>query len=358
MHTHRWGARGLHGFVGGSAVGAALLLTFGSARAQLSYSKGQSISPAYEGFEVNPDGSYELLFGYMNRNWEEELDIPIGTENYFSPGPEDQGQPTHFLPRRNRFTFKVHAPADFGEQELVWTIVSQGEERKAYASLRQDLLVDNMVVASETGALGAGRSDPETRSNVPPVIEMETDREISARIGQPVTLIAKVTDDGLPVTVAQRRARAAEARRAEADAASSADASAADAAGADSDASANGDSAETLSPELRQLQRWLQEPNRVTVNKSVGLHFTWFVYRGENEATFDPIQIESWEDSRAWHDSPWAPYWEPPQVPDDDRWIVNVTFSEPGTYILRGRADDGALYADTEVTVRVTPLLP
>jgi hypothetical protein len=30
-----------------------------------------------------------------------------------------------------------------------------------------------------------------------------------------------------------------------------------------------------------------------------------------------------------------------------------VTFDEPGTYVLRGRADDGGLFADEEVIVRV-----
>jgi hypothetical protein len=35
------------------------------------------------------------------------------------------------------------------------------------------------------------------------------------------------------------------------------------------------------------------------------------------------------------------------------RWVSEVTFSEPGTYILRGRADDGGLYSDSEITVRV-----
>jgi hypothetical protein len=33
--------------------------------------------------------------------------------------------------------------------------------------------------------------------------------------------------------------------------------------------------------------------------------------------------------------------------------VSEVIFSEPGTYILRGRADDGGLYADKEVTVHV-----
>jgi hypothetical protein len=32
-----------------------------------------------------------------------------------------------------------------------------------------------------------------------------------------------------------------------------------------------------------------------------------------------------------------------------------VTFSAPGSYVLRARADDGALFADEELTVTVTP---
>lgn len=338
----------------------------------LSYSGGQPVSPAYEGFEVNADGSYSLVFGYMNRNWQEELDVPVGPDNYFAftaagglddlqidaydAATADVGQPTHFLPRRNRFTFKVRVPADFGEQELVWTLTTRGETKRAFASLRQDLLVDNIVIASETGALGAGRSDPETRSNVPPVIEIEGDRVVNARVGQPVTLVAKVTDDGLPITAAQRRARA-QAQRA-ATRPEGAPPPSDGAAAADSAAATPGSEAEPeLSPELRALQRALNEPGRVTVNKVLGLHFTWFVYRGENNASFEPIQIKPWEDSRAWQNSPWAPFWEAPPIPGDGRWIVRVTFDEPGTYVLRGRADDGSLYADQEVTVNVAPLV-
>ena len=111
-----------------------------------------------------------------------------------------------------------------------------------------------------------------------------------------------------------------------------------------------------LSPEMRALQRAFTEPDRVTVAKSLGLHFTWFVYRGENTADFEPIQIKPWEDTRAWMNSPWAPFWVAPPKPEDGRWVVRVTFDEPGTYVLRGRADDGSLYADQEVTVNVAPL--
>ena len=334
-------------------VVTAALLTHEGVGAQLSYSSGQTTSPAYEGFEVNPDGSFNLLFGYMNRNWLEELDVPVGPDNFFSPGPADRGQPTHFLPRRNRFIFKVRVPADFGDQELVWTLTTQGETKHAYASLRQDLLVDNMVIASETGALGAGRSDPETRSNVAPVIEIEGGRVRSARVGQPVTLVAQVTDDGLPLTRAARAARRARAA-AEREAAEAAEGDSLD---AEPEEDEEEEDEEEISPELQALQRALNEPARVTVGKTVGLHFTWFVYRGENNATFEPIQIKPWEDTRAFMNSPWAPFWAAPPTPEDDRWVVQVTFDEPGMYILRGRADDGALYADQDVTINVAPLI-
>jgi hypothetical protein len=81
----------------------------------LSYTKGQNVAPAYEGWEQGADGAKYFLFGYMNRNWEEELDVPVGPDNGFSPGSPDQGQPTHFLPRRNRFIFRVKVPTGFTE---------------------------------------------------------------------------------------------------------------------------------------------------------------------------------------------------------------------------------------------------
>ena len=63
-------------------LGAALLLVTPGAGAQsLSYTRGQNISPAYEGWEQASDGSKYFLFGYMNRNWEEEIDVPVGPDN-------------------------------------------------------------------------------------------------------------------------------------------------------------------------------------------------------------------------------------------------------------------------------------
>src|SRR6476620_5224636 len=77
------------------------------AHAQTRYAKGQDVVPAFEGWERNADGSFNMVFGYMNRNYEEEIDLPVGPDNLIEPGPADQGQPTHFYVRRQQFVFKV-----------------------------------------------------------------------------------------------------------------------------------------------------------------------------------------------------------------------------------------------------------
>jgi hypothetical protein len=86
---------------------------------------------------------------------------------------------------------------------------------------------------------------------------------------------------------------------------------------------------------------------------------SWFIYRvpegvdGMSVASFSPGQVHPWEDTRPYSNSPWAPFWIPPALPADGRWITEVTFDRPGTYVLRGRADDGGLFADEEVTIHV-----
>ena len=55
-------------------------------RPRRSYDSGQEVVPAYEGWEQNDDGSFNLVFGTMNRNWEESLHIPLGPENNIEPG--------------------------------------------------------------------------------------------------------------------------------------------------------------------------------------------------------------------------------------------------------------------------------
>ena len=290
----------------------------------LTYSKGQTVSPAYEGWQRNPDGSYNLVFGYMNRNWDEEIDIPVGPDNQFSPGSADQGQPTRFLPIRNRNTFSVRVPADFDEDdELVWTLRIRGETNLAHASLAPDYFIDNIVIMSENGSISAGFTDARLRGNTPPVAELEGETERRVRVGEPVTLVMKASDDGIPEGTG---------------------------------ALFSFGSVLTEDGELNLEAALRRQPILVVPGKANGLHVSWFVYRGTGKVTFDPLQIQVWEDTRPYSNSPWSLGFVTPDPPEDGRWVVQVTFDEPGTYVLRGLVDDGGLSVYHDVTVEVTPL--
>jgi hypothetical protein len=312
------------------------------AQAQLSYRKGQHVEPAYEGWWTNDDGTITFVFGYHNENWEEELDIPVGENNFFSPGEADRGQPTHFLPRRNRFTYEVVVPSDWGDRELVWTLTSgDGVTKKAYATLLADYKIDNMIIASETGSLGAGTSSPESRANVAPVATILGDTRRTVRVGEEFTIRTRVTDDGIPKP---RNSESALRRIAEEAAAD----------GGEGGSSASESRPERTPAEIAKM-RMLRRPTQTTVGKTNGLFLSWTVYRGDGLAVFDPPQIKPWEDTRTSANSPWGALWRPPAVPEDGIYEVNVTFEEPGEYTLWGRADDGGLYHDQYIEVTVLP---
>ena len=282
------------------------------------------MSPGFEGWERDSDGRLYFLFGYMNRNWLEELDVPIGPDNFITPGEADQGQPTHFLPRRNRFVFRVPVPRGFSESdELIWTLRARGEAKHAYATLRFDYFVDDLVKASEQGAIGAGTTDPVIRANEAPSLEVESEETLRARVGEPLTLVAIAGDDGVPKPRDRRRSRRFRTSRGE-------------------------------NPNSSPNPLWAP-PRQVTVGSSTGLRLSWYVYRGAGKVTFDPEQNKVWEDTRTGANSPWAPNWHAPPVPADGKFVTDVTFHDAGTYVLRCLASDGALGTDSDVTVTVTP---
>jgi hypothetical protein len=142
---------------------------------------GQSVAPVFEGWEPNPDGTVSLYFGYMNRNWKEELDIPIGSNNGFTPGPQDRGQPTHFLPRRGKQLFAVAVPKDF-KDTLTWTLSIRGVTERVPGSLKPEQQID---VHRDT-----------QNGNTPP--EVDVGSPVTASVGHAITLSVGVTDDGLP----------------------------------------------------------------------------------------------------------------------------------------------------------------
>jgi hypothetical protein len=114
---------------------AAFLCAQTQVRVEPAHDSGQSVTAAYEGWFANPDGTINVLFGYFNRNVKQELEIPAGDGNKIEPGGPDQGQPTHFLPRRNWGVFTVTVPKDFGRKKLVWTLIANGATTSIPANL-------------------------------------------------------------------------------------------------------------------------------------------------------------------------------------------------------------------------------
>jgi hypothetical protein len=102
------------------------------------------------------------------------------------------------------------------------------------------------------------------------------------------------------------------------------------------------------------MRRMMRPPTRITVGKVNGLFLSWNKYRGPGNVTFDPPMPKPWEDTRTSANSPWGALWLPPEAPEDGLHEITVTFDEPGTYILWGRADDGGLYHDSYITVNVS----
>ena len=247
-------------------IASALTGGAASARAQLplapAKATGQTVTPAFEGWYKNPDGTFSISFGYYNRNTEEALDIPIGPDNFISPGNQNQGQPTHFETKRHWGVFAVKVPADFGDRKVVWTIRIRGETYAIPGNLHANWEIDALQ-----GEAGSG--------NTPPVLKFAANGPegagpggisagpLSATVGQPLTINVWAKDDGKSVNSIARDGRA---------------------------------------------------------NAPVTL--TWFKHQGPGDVKFENAS---------------------PRVPSPDvPATTTATFSAPGEYILRVRANDAS----------------
>src|SRR5688500_19078039 len=176
------------------SVGSGVALT------RVMYLSGQGVSPSYEGWIPNADGSFTMVFGYMNSNWQQEFDIAVGAQNAIEPGGPDQGQPTHFYPRRNPFLFSIRVPADFGTKELIWTLTANGRTEKAYASLKSDYQIDPQVISTEVGG-DFGSLRDELRPNNPPELSV-AEAKRTVKVGEPLALSVVAND---PENIPARR---------------------------------------------------------------------------------------------------------------------------------------------------------
>ncbi len=222
---------------------------------------GQGVTPAFEGWYKNPDGTFSISFGYYNRNTTEALEIPIGPDNFVEPGDRNQGQPTHFEPRRHWGVFAVKVPANFGNKKVVWTIKIRGETWAIPGSLHPNWQIDALE-----GEAGSG--------NTPPVLKFSpngpfgagpggvTGGPLTVAVGKPLTVNVWATDDGKAVGGIARAGRG------------------------------------NIPPTL-----------------------TWFKHQGPGAVKFEPVS---------------------PKVGADALATTAATFSEPGEYVLRVRANDAS----------------
>jgi hypothetical protein len=183
-----------------AAIGVGLALVTGAVWAsQLplapAVDSGASVTAAYEGWFDNPNGSKSLLIGYFNRNMKEALDIPVGPDNHLEPGAPDQGQPTHFLPRRQWGVFTITVPADFGDKKVVWTIVANNKQTQIPMGLHPDYKVEPLRDAAQGNTPPVLRFEPEGPTFQGPPRGMATERE--ATVSVPLDLTIWASDDGL-----------------------------------------------------------------------------------------------------------------------------------------------------------------
>ncbi|MDR0786890.1 MAG: hypothetical protein LBG44_03390, partial [Gemmatimonadota bacterium] len=162
---------------------------------------GGIVAPYFDGYYTNPDGTYTFSFGYMNRNTEGTIDIPLGPDNFIEPAQYNGMQPTHFETmnrggfngRRERGAFSVTVPANF-TGDVWWTLRTNGETTR---------------VPGRTGSVAYQLSHtPQAAGSLPPLLRVEKNAPLvfgrgptamtmlRTKVGQPLTLWVDAQDRG------------------------------------------------------------------------------------------------------------------------------------------------------------------
>ncbi len=286
------------------AGGALAIASHGRVSAQVPVADN-NITPVYEGWVPNPDGSFELMFGYLNREWDEEISIPLVVRNTIDPGGPGSRTADQLFPAPQSLRVSCPRAERLRQGRGRLDPHEQGADgegvRHAARRLRPGRYGDHVKPGRRRGAehdaghgrqqgAGAvGRRHPKTRT---------------ARVGEAIVLSATATDDG--------------------------------------------------KPNKRNMPATLGG-NYMLPQTANGLRLSFFVYRGTGKAVrFEPRQTKVWEDTRDGGGSPWSAGWIVPPIPEGNTWQARATFAEPGTYVIRALAHDGGLFSSQDVTVVVT----
>ncbi len=258
----------------------------------IKFASGREVVPYLEGWIKNQDGTFDFVFGYYNRNTEQELVIPPGPDNLISPGPADQGQPTYFMAKRQFRIFRVRVPKDFGDKTLTWSVTANGRTEKVLAKLVPAYEKDERFIETNNNTtVIMGESDVNKRPS------MTLAPVASAKANAPVTLRALVTDDGLPKPRVVR----------------------------------NDDPDRPREQTMEDpLARFKSQKNSSST-RLIGLRTSWQVYRGPGKVSLSEYVIP---------------------VTDGTAETV-ARFSEPGSYTLVATTGDGKLNVSQRVTIDV-----
>jgi hypothetical protein len=159
---------------------------------------GTSITGAFEGWFDYPSGNGRgFLVGYLNRNLQTDVDVPIGPNNRIEPGGPDMGQPTHFLHGRRYGMFVVAVPKDFtsADQRLTWTIVINGESTVIPLRLHPDYVVSpftDLAVGNKPPVVRLSEDGPTSQG---PIAVLATAQSTTAKMSEPLALAVWATDD-------------------------------------------------------------------------------------------------------------------------------------------------------------------
>jgi hypothetical protein len=184
-------------FVAALVVAAGTLLSAQRLPSEPFKGFGSSITGAYEGWFDNADGTRVFLVGYLNRNYQKAIDVPIGPDNRIEPGGPDHGQPTHFLPGRQTGIFLVTVPKDFttADQRLTWTITVNGQTTSIPLRLHPDYIVSPFTDVAVGNKPPILRFDPKGGSSQGPVGILAKALTRTTSVSTPLVLPLWSTDD-------------------------------------------------------------------------------------------------------------------------------------------------------------------
>ena len=279
----------------------------------LRYNAGQNLQPIFHGWSRNADGSFTMHFGYLNRNYVEQLHVPVGANNSMEPGGPDQGQPTFFYSRFRNYAFSVPVPSDWGDRRLIWEVTVNGRTDQAVAWLQSEWEINPPGV----GGPSPGLFDSQAAENEPPELSLEAVAPVA--LPQAATLVANVRDDGLPkgapdIDFSNFRFATGQ------------------------------ETPPTLQPGPLSAEAPVNVPQiaapvgfagsigrRMQGLLHEGMSVTWTVWRGPAYVSFEPARSQA----------------------EDGRAVTTATFTLPGEYVLRATASDRAARTSAFLTVTV-----